>query len=174
MELTSTPQVLAVSVLGPNGARLYASFFGRLFKSGDAAALEDYVFRQAIDARGLGTGILAHQKLCSVYKRQGDVVILVSSSGAENELILATVLDALLESLLLLLHARIDSAVILQNLDLVMLCIDEMIDDGIILELDPELIAERASMRLDGDVPLEQSFQSALRSARTQFLKSLG
>jgi hypothetical protein len=46
-----------------------------------------------------------------------------------------------------------DKRTIVENYDVVALCIDEIVDDGIILETDPVLIASRVSRAPPPDVP---------------------
>ena len=47
----------------------------------------------------------------------------------------------------------VDKRTIIENYDLVSLCVDEIIDDGIILETDPMVIASRVSKAPAQDVP---------------------
>jgi hypothetical protein len=60
----------------------------------------------------------------------------------------------------------------------VILCIDELVDGGMILETDPSSIVARVLMRGasgQGEVPLtELTIGQALASAREQFIKSMG
>ncbi len=60
----------------------------------------------------------------------------------------------------------------------VILCIDELVDGGMILETDPNAIVARVLMRGaagQGEVPLtELTIGQALASAREQFMKSMG
>lgn len=48
----------------------------------------------------------------------------------------------------------VDKRTIIENYDLVSLAIDEIVDDGIILETDPTIIAQRVSRAPTQDVPL--------------------
>jgi hypothetical protein len=63
----------------------------------------------------------------------------------------------------------------LENLDAVLLTIDELVDDGIILESDSSLVALRATMRnVEGEPSLpEQTITQALHVAREQIIKAL-
>jgi len=63
----------------------------------------------------------------------------------------------------------------LENLDFVLLALDELVDNGIILESDPMVIAQRVAMKgADSDLPLsEQTISQALQSAKEQIAKSL-
>lgn len=51
----------------------------------------------------------------------------------------------------------VDKRTLIENYDLAALCVDEVIDDGIILETDPVIIASRVSRPPAQDVPNMQS-----------------
>lgn len=57
----------------------------------------------------------------------------------------ASVILALRDSLNILLKNSVDKRTIIENYDLVSLAIDEIVDDGIVLETDPITIASRVS-----------------------------
>ena len=77
-----------------------------------------------------------------------------------------------------LLRNQVSKKTLVENLDLLLLSIDEIIDDGLILETDSNLVVGRVCMVGGGgadqkDVPLsEQSFTQALQTARDQLVKS--
>jgi hypothetical protein len=110
-----------------------------------------------------------------VYKFVSDLHFYVTGSVDENEIILATVLNGFYDSVSLLLRGVLEKRTVLENLDLVLLTLDEIVDGGLILETDANVIANRVSMRgADGDTPLtEQSFSQALASAKEQLTKNL-
>ena len=74
------------------------------------------------------------------------------------------------------LRNQVSKRTLVENLDLLLLSIDEIIDDGLILETDSNLVVGRVCMVGGGDnkdVPLsEQSFTQALQTARDQLVKS--
>lgn len=98
-----------------------------------------------------------------VYKMEGDVMLYVVGGSDENEILLFSVVLALRDSLAIILkyvllrlakekNPRItrcrnstDKRTIIENYDLVSLSIDEIVDDGIILETDPVIVASRVS-----------------------------
>uniref|UniRef100_K4A395 Coatomer subunit zeta n=1 Tax=Setaria italica TaxID=4555 RepID=K4A395_SETIT len=105
-----------------------------------------------------------------VYKFVHDLHVFVTTGDDENELVLASVLHAFSDSVGLLL-----SQTALENLDLILLCIDEIVDGGIILETDANTIVGKvASNAVDGSVPFsEQTISQALATAREHFARSL-
>lgn len=110
-----------------------------------------------------------------VYKFVSDVHFYVTGAVDENEIILATVLHGFFDAVSLLLRGVLEKRTVLENLDLVLLTLDELIDGGVILETEANVIANRVSMRgADGDTPLaEQSFTQALASAKEQLTRNL-
>ena len=67
--------------------------------------------------------------------------------------LLYNVVLALRDSLSILLKNSTDKRTIIENYDLVTLAIDEIVDDGIILETDPMVISSRVSRAPAQDAP---------------------
>ncbi|KAI9727313.1 MAG: Golgi-to-ER vesicle coat component [Chrysothrix sp. TS-e1954] len=83
-----------------------------------------------------------------VFKTESDVMLYVIGSSEENEVLLYNALLALRDSLNILLkntRNSTDKRTIYENYDLVSLAIDEIVDDGIILETDPVVVSTRVS-----------------------------
>ncbi|OMO96083.1 hypothetical protein COLO4_15524 [Corchorus olitorius] len=76
----------------------------------------------------------------------------------ENELILVSVLQGLYDTIALLLRATfIDKREALENLDLIFLCIDEIVDQGMILETDANVLAGKVAIQsMDVSSPLSE------------------
>ncbi|RLN24055.1 hypothetical protein C2845_PM07G13930 [Panicum miliaceum] len=110
-----------------------------------------------------------------VYKFVHDLHFFVTAGDDENELILASVLNGFSDSVGLLLRGDVEKRTALENLDLILLCIDEIIDGGIILETDANTIAGKvATNAVDGSVPFsEQTISQALATAREHLARSL-
>ncbi|KAL8468410.1 hypothetical protein ACS0TY_031571 [Phlomoides rotata] len=109
-----------------------------------------------------------------VYKFVQDLHFYVTGGEDENEIILASVLEGFFDAVDILLRGNVDKREALQNLDLILLCINEIIDGGIILETDASTIASKvAGHSVDSGTPLsEQTISQALSTAR-QHLTSL-
>ncbi|KAL6562017.1 Coatomer subunit zeta-2 [Orobanche gracilis] len=105
-----------------------------------------------------------------VYKFVQDLHFYVTGGEDENELILATVLQGFFDAV-----GNVDKKEALGNLDLILLCIDEIIDGGIVLETDASSIASKvASISMDSGAPLsEQTISQALATAREHLTRSL-
>ncbi|XP_020702297.1 coatomer subunit zeta-2-like isoform X1 [Dendrobium catenatum] len=110
-----------------------------------------------------------------VYKFIQDLHFFVTGGDNENELILSTVLQGFFDAVGLILRNNVDKRTALENLDLILLCLDEIIDGGIILETEASVIAGKTtSDSLDGMSSLsEQTISQALATAREHLARSL-
>lgn len=66
----------------------------------------------------------------AVFRHSLDLIFYVIGGPTENEIMLYTVLTALFDAVSLLLRNQVEKRAVLENLDLVLLCLDETIDDG--------------------------------------------
>ncbi|GKB02656.1 coatomer subunit zeta-1-like protein, partial [Tanacetum coccineum] len=110
-----------------------------------------------------------------IYKFAQDLHFFVTGGDDENELIISTVLQGFFDAVGLLLRGNVDKKEALENLDLILLCLDEIVDGGIILETDANVIAGKvASHSVDSGAPLsEQTISQALATAREHLTRSL-
>merc|ERR1711865_316675 len=108
--------------------------------------------------------------LVVLYRSQDETTFYVVGSDDENEIILATVLDALVDACRKLVSGRLSTLNMLNALEYVMLALDELVDGGTILEIEGGAIAARVSMKsTTSDVPLhEQTPGQAFSSIREQ------
>ncbi|MDI1489827.1 MAG: Golgi-to-ER vesicle coat component [Ramalina farinacea] len=103
-----------------------------------------------------GTGdIILYDGRVVCYKMEGDVMMYAVGGPEENEILLFGVVLALRDSLSILLKNSTDKRTLIENYDLVSLAIDEICDDGIILEVDPVIVASRVSRPPPQDVQLK-------------------
>ena len=149
------PEIKAMLVLDGEGARIAAKYYSRATFPDRASEmdLEKKLFRKARGSAGKADTEVALVDGCTaVYKWAAvDLLLLVVGGGDENELVLVAVLDALHESLGLLLRGTVDKRNVLHNLELLLLAMDETVDGGIILELDAREIDARVMLK--GAVP---------------------
>ncbi|XP_076905275.1 coatomer subunit zeta-1-like [Bidens hawaiensis] len=110
-----------------------------------------------------------------VYKFIQDLHFFVTGGDCENELALATVLQGFSDAVTLLLRGNVDHGEALENLDAIFLCLDEIVDAGMILETVGNMIAGKvATHNLDDGAPLsEQTITQALATAREHLTRSL-
>ncbi|KAH7034816.1 Longin-like domain-containing protein [Microdochium trichocladiopsis] len=100
--------------------------------------------------------IILYDNQVVLYKSESDVMMYVVGGAAENEVLLYNVILALRDSLHLLFKQSVDRRTIIENYDLVSLAIDEIVDDGIILETDPTIVVQRCSKAPTQDVNLSR------------------
>ncbi|KAK4197877.1 Longin-like domain-containing protein [Triangularia verruculosa] len=98
--------------------------------------------------------ILLFDNRIVLYKMEADVAIYVVGGVEENEILLYNVLLALRDALHLLFKQSVDKRTIIENYDLVSLAIDEIVDDGVVLETDPTIIVQRCSKAPSQDTNL--------------------
>ncbi|KAF8850331.1 clathrin adaptor complex small chain [Acephala macrosclerotiorum] len=96
--------------------------------------------------------IILYDNRIVLYKSESDVMMYVVGGVDENEIMLYNVILSLRDSLHLLFKQSVDKRTIIENYDLVSLAIDEIVDDGIILETDPTIIVHRVSKAPTQDV----------------------
>ncbi|KAL9255869.1 Coatomer subunit zeta-3-like protein [Drosera capensis] len=92
-----------------------------------------------------------------VYKFIQDLHFFVIGRDDENELILDAVLQGFCEAVSLLLRSKVDKYEALENLDVVLLCLDKIVDGGMALETDANVtVGKVATNTIDSGVPLSQ------------------
>lgn len=74
--------------------------------------------------------IILYDSHLAVYKHSLDLILYFIAGPTENELMLSTALGSLTDALSMLLRNSLEKRGVLENLDLVLLCLDETIDDG--------------------------------------------
>ncbi|KAL2209919.1 snare-like protein [Sarocladium strictum] len=89
--------------------------------------------------------IILYDNRIVLYKHESDVMMYIVGNVDENEILLYNTVLALRDSLHLLFKQSVDKRTIIENYDLVSLAVDEIVDDGIILETDPTIIVQRVS-----------------------------
>lgn len=167
MSLQSVTAVIILSV--DDGSRIFAKYYDAPHHaptgSTPGASSSPYpdVKSQKSFEKGLlektakqtGDIILYDNKLV-LYKMESDVMMYVVGGAEENEVLLYNVILALRDSLHLLFKQSVDKRTVVENYDLVSLAIDEIVDDGIILETDPTIIVQRVSKAPTQDVNLSR------------------
>ena len=89
--------------------------------------------------------------LTCLYKSSVDLFFYVVGSGQENELLLMAVLDCLFTTVSGILRKNVDKKSLCDNMEVIMLAMDEMIDNGMIMESDPQQVRgeERGGAGID-------------------------
>ncbi|KAI3556154.1 clathrin adaptor complex small chain [Colletotrichum abscissum] len=170
MSLFSVNAILILSI--EDGSRLFSKYYSAPHqgtqKDGDRSTIgqtnpyPDVKSQKAFEkgllektAKQTGDIILYDNRIV-LYKMESDVMMYVVGGVDENEVLLYNVILALRDSLHLLFKQSVDKRTIVENYDLVSLAIDEIVDDGIILETDPTIIVQRVSKAPAQDVDLRR------------------
>ncbi|KAH8147382.1 uncharacterized protein LAJ45_08538 [Morchella importuna] len=152
--------VNAVLLLTNTGTRLLAKYYHPPHSPASSAPPYPTPASQAAFEKGLtektataGNDIILYDGRVVVFKTEGDVVLYVVGGADENELLLWNALLALRDTLSILLRNTVDKRTILEHFDVVSLAVDEVVDDGVILETDPATIAARVTKQPMEDAP---------------------
>jgi len=76
-----------------------------------------------------------------------DIIIYVIGDYDENEVLLSEVLNTLNDCINYFTKNKTSKTTLLDNYENIILCIDEMIDEGIIITLESKTIIPRATMQ---------------------------
>ncbi|XP_057475042.1 coatomer subunit zeta-1-like [Actinidia eriantha] len=171
------PTIKSILVLDSEGKRIAVKYYSDDWPTNNAkSAFEKSVFTktQKTNARSEAEIAMFDNNIV-VYKFIQDLHFFVTGGDDENEIILATVLQGFVDAVSLLLRNNVDKMEALENLDLILLCLDEIVDGGMVLETDGSIIAGKVSTHsMDDASPLaEQTISQALATAREHLTRSL-
>ncbi|GAB2293364.1 Coatomer subunit zeta-1 [Dionaea muscipula] len=173
----SCPVVRNILILDSEGKRVAIKYYSDDWPTNSAKlAFEKSIFTktQKTNAR-TEADITIFEGNIIVYKFVQDLHFFVTGGDDDNELILDSVLHGLCDAVGLILRNNVDKNEALENLDLILLCLDEIVDRGMILETEAAVIASKVStISVDGSAPLsEQTISQALAMARDHLTRSL-
>uniref|UniRef100_A0A0D3BAC3 Coatomer subunit zeta n=1 Tax=Brassica oleracea var. oleracea TaxID=109376 RepID=A0A0D3BAC3_BRAOL len=156
----SCPLVKNILLLDSEGKRVAVKYYSDDWPTHAAKlTFEKYVFSKTskTNARTEAEITLLDSNII-VYKFAQDLHFFVTGGENENELVLSSVLQGFFDAVALLLRLTFDASPFftrnnvekmdaLENLDLIFLCLDEMVDQGVVLETDPNVIAGKVAMQ---------------------------
>ncbi|CAK7242991.1 MAG: Golgi-to-ER vesicle coat component [Sporothrix thermara] len=158
--------VKAVMILADDGSRVFAKYYNPPHQAAAGAPGSSTnpfadVKAQKTFEKGLlektakqNSDILLYDNHIVLYKAESDVTMYVVGSPDENEVLLYNVILTIRDSLHLLLKQSIDKRTLVECYDILALAMDEIIDDGVILETDPSIVVTRVSKAPTNDVQL--------------------
>nr|XP_043637651.1 coatomer subunit zeta-1-like [Erigeron canadensis] len=171
------PLIKNVLLLDSEGRRVAVKYYTDEWPTNSAKlAFERSVFIKTLKTNARAEAeIVMFENNVVVYKFVQDLHFFVTGGESENELALAAVLQGFSDAVTLLLRGNVDQKEALENLDMMFLCLDEIVDGGMILETDGNMIAGKvATHTMDDGAPLsEQTITQALATARDHFTRSL-
>ncbi|OAA54321.1 coatamer subunit protein [Niveomyces insectorum RCEF 264] len=157
--------VKAVIILADDGSRIFAKYYTPPHQAATGAPTPAGPFAdlkaQKTFEKGLlektakqTSDILLYDNHIVLYKTESDVTMYVVGGVDENEVLLYNVVLTIRDSLHLLLKQSIDKRTLIECYDILALAMDEIIDDGVILETDPSIVVTRVSKAPTQDVNL--------------------
>eukprot|EP01133_Synstelium_polycarpum_P010762 gene10762-12534_t len=160
-------------ILDSKGTRIATKYYAPDFDTvAKQKSFERKVFDKTVKVNG---EIALLENHLVVYKAYSNVIIYFVGDKDQNEIALLNVLNAYIETLNALLEGTINKKTLLDGINFTLLTLDELIDEGILLESDPAVMADRVGIRLQGDneVDLDQSLGQVFNSAREQLASFL-
>ncbi|KIY65367.1 snare-like protein [Cylindrobasidium torrendii FP15055 ss-10] len=148
--------------------------------AGDLNTLKDQkAFEKGLwqKTKKAGGEIILYDGKLAVYKHSLDLIFYFIGGASENELILASALNAFVDALSLLLRNQLEKPAVLENLDVFLLCLDETIDDGIIMDTDSTAIASRVSRPRPDTTDIvinEQTIMNAYQTVKERMVQRIG
>lgn len=140
--------VSAALILGNEGKRLYAKYYRTLEESQVYKTTQQQLaFEKDLYSKinKLHQDVILYDNHLVTYKQTNDVIIVLVGAVNENEAMLYSLTNNINEALTILLNNSLDKSAVLEQYDMVCLCFDEALDDGIILEIDPAIIVSRVT-----------------------------
>ncbi|GAV84923.1 Clat_adaptor_s domain-containing protein [Cephalotus follicularis] len=169
--------IKSILLLDSEGKRVAVRYYSDDWPTQSAKlAFEKYVFSKTLKSNArMEADITMFENNIIIYKFVQDLHFFVTGGEDENELILAAVLQGFFDAVTLLLRNNVDKREALENLDLIFLCLDEIVDRGMILETEPSVIAGKVAVHImDANAPLsEQTITQALATARDHLTRTL-
>jgi len=144
----------AFIILDTDGNRVLAKYYKP--KNHPLAEQNSKLFSTLKDQRSFEKGlwektkkpvgdIILYESHLAYYRHSLDLIFYIIGPSSENELMLQAAHTAFFDALSMLLRNQVEKRSVLENLDLALLCLDETIDDGIVVETDSTTIASRVS-----------------------------
>eukprot|EP01113_Clastostelium_recurvatum_P018661 TRINITY_DN2197_c0_g1_i1.p1 TRINITY_DN2197_c0_g1~~TRINITY_DN2197_c0_g1_i1.p1 ORF type:complete len:177 (+),score=48.09 TRINITY_DN2197_c0_g1_i1:76-606(+) len=169
--------VKGIIILDGEGSRIVCKYFTNDFPTlKEQKSFEKKLFEKTHKANA---EIIMLDNIIAIYRMISDVYICVLGDPEENEVMLLSLLNTIVDSLSNLVKSgemsQMEKRTLLDNYDLALLALDEVVDEGLVLEADSNIITQRVALRGFGDdLPItEQTIGQALSAAREQIAKSL-
>ncbi|XP_018419099.1 PREDICTED: coatomer subunit zeta-2-like [Nanorana parkeri] len=137
--------VRAAIILDQDGHRLLAKYYDDTFPSHmEQREFERRVFHKTQRSENEVILVDGVTVLC---QHLSDIVCYIIGGPDENELLLLSALTCICESLCHMLRKNVDRSSVLDNLDTAFLILDEIIDQGVILESESQRVVQRLSFK---------------------------
>ena len=150
MTFCMEPSISSVVIVDDRGQRVAARYFSDGLQTlASQQKLEASLLSKALKSTAAGEAdIVLFDGHVAVMRAGKDVHLFVTGDPDENEIILVEVLNALYNALSSLLPGgSLNSRAMMERLDVVLLVLDELVDGGVILEMESSAIVARVGMK---------------------------
>ncbi|KYQ88450.1 longin domain-containing protein [Tieghemostelium lacteum] len=160
--------VNAFFIIDNKGNRVIAKYFRNDFENvNKQKAFEKKVFEKTSKANG---EIALLENYLIVYRAYSNIIIYMVGDSDQNEIALLYALNTFTDSLETLLDNQINKKTVLDGINYTLLTLDEILDEGIVMESDPSVIVDRVGIKLPESDDLDDSIGKVISSA-VNFLK---
>jgi len=171
--------VLSIVVLhGDMRSRMFAKYWSARLKSVSVQTELEARLPKSANTEDCDITVIDQYTVLSKACPDSTCIFHIIGSERANELMLAEVLDCLIDSLKLLLGNSFGKDAIYDNLELLLLAVDEMFENGNILSIEPKVVRNRVLMTSSDDVGGETSvgdltISEAIEKARENARESM-
>ncbi|KAG6809631.1 hypothetical protein H0H92_015475 [Tricholoma furcatifolium] len=174
----------AFIILDTEGNRVLAKYYHpKAHPNGQPTSLRTLKDQRAFE-KGLfqktkapGKDIILYDSRLAVYRHSLDLIFYFIAGPAENELLLSVALGSFYDAMAILVRNPLEKRNLMENLDLILLCLDEVLDDGIIVDTDSVAIASRVTRPRPDTTEIvlnEQSFFNAYQTVKQKMQQRIG
>ena len=170
----NTQTIRAFLLIDLDGKRIYSKYYEKnptlsLTKQQD---IETRVAK-SVATKG-NNDLFLLDKYVVLYKQLSDVIVAMLTDPQENEIFVQMALNCIVDGFDRIFERGFDKKIALEYYDKIAIAIDEVIDDGIILETNSEALADRVNFKnIEGGESSgfsEISLSSALNFAKGSLL----
>ncbi|CAI2338417.1 unnamed protein product [Caenorhabditis sp. 36 PRJEB53466] len=174
---TSLYSVKGIVILDQDGNRILAKYYDHTTFGTvkEQKAFEKSLFSKT--SRNTASDILLLDGVTCLYRSNVDLYFYVLGSTRENELFLDATLTCLYDAVSTVLRKNVEKKALIDAMETVMLIVDEICDEGVIMETDAQAVVQRTALKSDevsfSDQSVSQIGFSFIESANKQFKWSL-
>ncbi|CAP23624.1 Protein CBR-ORC-2 [Caenorhabditis briggsae] len=146
---TSLYSIKGIVILDQDGNRVVAKYYDRntFGTVKEQKAFEKSLFSKT--SRNTSADIVLLDGVTCLYRSNVDLYFYVLGSTRENELFLDATLTCLYDAVSVVLRKNVEKKALVDAMDTVMLIIDEICDEGIIMETDAQAVVQRSALKSD-------------------------
>ena len=170
----NTQTIRAFLLIDLDGKRIYSKYYEKN-PTLSLAKQQDIETRVAKSVATKGNNdLFLLDKYVVLYKQLSDVIVAMLTDPQENEIFVQMALNCIVDGFDRIFERGFDKKIALEYYDKIAIAIDEVIDDGIILETNSEALADRVNFKnIEGGESSgfsEISLSSALNFAKGSLL----